>query len=183
MKTGAGLSARGLAGPVTGQGAGGAALASSLNLDKRLDNYFRGSKDEECYVDDVIRGAYNVNCLRAGCVKLDFVLKEKQLEANPTKSGFLVTGSERFKAKGQKDVKEKLLGNIVLKEMTCDSYLGDKLSREGLKCSIEATIKDKMEVEVERQKEAFMSFGHLLKTLGCKQLVDSRLESTCMSHA
>jgi hypothetical protein len=89
VKTGAGLSARGLAGPVTGQGGGGAALASSLNLDKGLDTYFRGSKDKECYgriklqplcyVDDIIRGAQDTNCLKAGCLKLDFVLKEKQL--------------------------------------------------------------------------------------------------------
>ena len=33
VMTGAGLTARGLAGPVTGQGGGGAALASALNLD------------------------------------------------------------------------------------------------------------------------------------------------------
>ena len=34
VKTGAGLSVRGLAGPVSGQGGGGAALASALNLEK-----------------------------------------------------------------------------------------------------------------------------------------------------
>ena len=49
VKTGAGMSATGLAGPVTGQGGGGAALASALNLDIGLDSYFRGSKDKECY--------------------------------------------------------------------------------------------------------------------------------------
>ena len=49
VKTGAGMSARGLAGPVTGQGGGGAALASALNLDLGLNSYFQGSRDEECY--------------------------------------------------------------------------------------------------------------------------------------
>ena len=87
VMTGAGLSARGLAGPVTGQGGGGAALASALNLDMGVDVYFRGSRDEECYgrvklqplifVDDLLRGAKDVNCLRAGCVKLDYVLRSK----------------------------------------------------------------------------------------------------------
>ena len=78
-------------------------------------------------------------------MKLKYVLKEKQLETHPTKSVFLVTGSEKFKAKVQKEVKEKLvvLGRIVLKEITCESYLGDKISSEGLQCSIEATIKDR----------------------------------------
>ena len=67
------------------------------------------------------------------------MLKEKQLEAHPSKFGFLVTGSEKFKAKVKKEVKEKpvVLGKIVMKEMMCKSYLGDKLSSEGLKCSIE----------------------------------------------
>ena len=61
-----------------------------------MDNYFRGSMDEEVYgrvklqplifVDDLLRGAKNMNCLRAGNVKLDYVLKEKQLEPHPTKS-------------------------------------------------------------------------------------------------
>ena len=98
VKTGAGPSARGLAGPVTSQGGGGAALASSLNLDKGLEKYFKGSKEEECYgrirlqplcyVDDILRGSQDANCLRAGSTKLDYVLKEKQLEAHPTKSGF-----------------------------------------------------------------------------------------------
>ena len=88
VMTGAGLTARGLAGPVTGQGGGGAALASALNLDMGVDDYFRGSKDEECYgrvrlqplifVDDLIRGAKNRNCLRAGCIKLDYVNPKKE---------------------------------------------------------------------------------------------------------
>ena len=58
------MSAQGLAGPVTAQGA---ALASALNLDKGVNTYFQGSKDEECYgrvqlqplcfVDDLLIGA------------------------------------------------------------------------------------------------------------------------------
>ena len=130
VMTGAGLTARGLVGPVTGQGGGGAALASALNLDMGVDNYFRGSKDEECYgrirlqplifVDDLLRGARDVNCLRAGCAKLDYVLREKQLEAHPTKSGYLVFGNEQFRAKVQNDVKGTpvMLGKVVMKEKT-----------------------------------------------------------------
>ena len=100
VKTGAGMSSRGLAGPVSGQGGGGAALASVLNLDKGVYNYFRGSMDKEVYgrvklqplifVDDLLIGAKNMNCLRAGHVKLDYVLKEKQLEPHPAKLGFLI---------------------------------------------------------------------------------------------
>ena len=65
VRTGAGVSARGLAGPVTGQGGGGAALASALNLDLGVDRYFNNSISEDCYgtirlqplsyIDDVSR--------------------------------------------------------------------------------------------------------------------------------
>ena len=76
-----------------------------------------------------------MNCLRAGHVKLDYVLKEKQLEPHPTKSGFLIFGSEGFKAKAKQDAQEKplMLGDIEVKEKKTDSYLGDKLCSEGLR--------------------------------------------------
>jgi hypothetical protein len=155
VMTGAGLTARGLAGPVTGQGGGGAALASALNLDMGVNDYFHGSKDEECYgrvrlqplifVDDLIRGSKDINCLRAGCVKLDYVLKGKQLQAHPDKSGFLVFGSDKFKAKAEHEVSEApvMLGSIVLSEKKSEKYMGDILCSEGLRTSVEASIKDR----------------------------------------
>ena len=39
VRTGSGVSARGLAGPVTGQGGGRAALASALDLDRGINTY------------------------------------------------------------------------------------------------------------------------------------------------
>jgi hypothetical protein len=36
-----------------------------------------------------------------------------------------------------------MLGKIELKEKKTESYLGDKLSSEGLKSSVEETIKDR----------------------------------------
>ena len=44
VRTGSGLTSIGLAGPVTGQGGGGAALASALNLDLGIESYFEGGK-------------------------------------------------------------------------------------------------------------------------------------------
>ena len=109
------LSAQWLAGPVTGQGGGGAALASALNLDRRLDTYFRGSKDAECYgriklqpltyIDDIMRGTKDLTCLRAGNVKLDCVLRQKQLETHPSKSCYLVKSSRpRFNMNAKKSL-------------------------------------------------------------------------------
>ena len=108
VKTGGGMSSRGMAGPVTGQGGGGAALASALNLDLGLDSYFKGSKDEECYVtvrlqpliymDDTARASHSMNAMRAGNIKLSALALEKQLEYHPSKSGYLIFGSEAFQA-------------------------------------------------------------------------------------
>ena len=94
VKTGAGLSARGLAGPVTGQGGGGAALASALNLDRGVETYFRGSKDEDTYgrvklqpliyVDDLLRSTHNMNCL-GWKYKARFSPKREAVRSTPGK--------------------------------------------------------------------------------------------------
>ena len=86
-----------------------------------------------------------MNCLRAGNTKLDFLLREKQLEAHPAKSGYLIYGREGFRAKAEHEAMEKpiMLGQIVMKEKISEAYLGDILCSEGLEASIKATIKDR----------------------------------------
>ena len=155
VKTGAGLSARGLAGQVTGQGGGGAALASALNLDLGLHSYFRGSRDEECYgrirlqplsyVDDTARASQDVTTMRAGNTKLACLMMEKQLEIHNLKSGFLIFGTEAFKAASRLDVQESpvMLGKVQINEKITDKYLGDILSSLGLRASVEATVKER----------------------------------------
>ena len=87
VRTGAGVSARGLAGPVTGQGGGGEALASALNLDLGLERYFEDSTDEDCYgavrfqpqacIDDIARSSPDTNSVRAGNAKFSSLAAEK----------------------------------------------------------------------------------------------------------
>ena len=87
------MSARGLAGPCTGQGGSGAALASALNLDLGVNTYFCGSKDEDNYgkvrlqplsfVDDLIRANPDMNSMRAGNWKFSSLAAEKQLQYHP----------------------------------------------------------------------------------------------------
>jgi hypothetical protein len=155
VKTGAGMSARGLAGPVTGQGGGGAALASALNLDLGLDAYFRGSKDEECYgtvrmqplvyMDDTARASHNMISMRAGNIKLAALALEKQLQNHPRNSGYLVFGSEGYRAACWMEAQEApvTLGEIIMKEKSTEKYLRDILSCKGLSASVEATIKER----------------------------------------
>ena len=133
---------------------GGAALASSLNLDLGVHSYFRGSTDEDSYgsvrlqpllfVDDLM-SSKDVSSTRAGNVKLDAVMKEKFLQIHPVKSGFLLISNEKFKANVRIEAAESpiMCGEIETKERLVESYLGDKISNIGLVASVEATIKDR----------------------------------------
>ena len=104
VRTGSGVSDRGLAGPVTGQGGGGAALASALNLDLGIDSYFSGSVDEDCYgkirlqpltyIDDVNRSSPDLNSVSAGNIKFSSLAAEKQSKYHPKKSCNLVYGPD-----------------------------------------------------------------------------------------
>lgn len=139
VRTGSGVTARGLAGPVTGQGGGGAALASALNLDLGLESYFGGSNDEDCYgnvrlqpltyIDDVNRSSPTLNSVRAGNIKFSSLAKEKQLKYHPKKSCYLVYGPDSFKAKVQLEALEEpvQLGKDIIQEKQEEKYLGDIL--------------------------------------------------------
>ena len=77
----------------TGQGGGGAELASALNLDLGIDSYFSGSIDEDSYgkislqpltyIDDVSRSSPDLNSVRAGNIKFSSRAAEKQLKYHP----------------------------------------------------------------------------------------------------
>ena len=85
------------AGELIGQGTGGGALVSSINLDKGMEEFFKGSGDEITYgevrlqplmfQDDVVRLTDSVHAARAGNTRIMNVVKLKQLEMHPEKLG------------------------------------------------------------------------------------------------
>ena len=155
VRTGSGVTARGLAGSVTGQGGGGAALASALNLDRGINTYFSGSIDEDSYravrlqpltyIDDVNRNSPNLNSVRAGNLKFASLAAEKQLKYHQKKSGYLVYGPDNYKAQVKLEALEEpvMLGKNPLQEKNQEKYLGDILDSQGLAESVEATVKDR----------------------------------------
>ena len=155
VRTGAGCTEIGYAGGVTGQGGSGAALASALNLDSGVNSYFAGSKDEDCYggirlqplsyIDDLLRCTNNVSCTRAGNIKLSMFLEEKQLEAHPKKTCYILIGSKKLKKNVRKEIEVNpfVLGKVAIKEKVCDKYLGDILSSGGVADSIDATVDER----------------------------------------
>ena len=153
--TGSGQSEEGEARLLVGQGGILATLASQLNLDMGINDYFKSSKDEECYgsirlqpltfQDDELSCSSEVRQVRAQAIKMNFVLQEKGLEIHPEKSGFLAIGCKKFKDEVAKETKEDpiMFGDIPLKEKVKLKYLGDILDERGLTASVEETIRDR----------------------------------------
>ena len=144
-----------LAGPVTGQGGGGADLASALNLDIGVQDYFGDSIDKDCYgsvrlqpliyIDDVNRSCIDVNSMRAGNEKFASMATGKQLKYHPKNHVFLIFGTENFKARSRLEIQEEpvMLGESKILEKQEEKYLGDILSSEGLSESVQCTVKDR----------------------------------------
>ena len=111
VNTAVGMSGSAEAGELIGQGSAGGALASQANIDHGLDRYFLGSGDEMHYgnvrlqplafQDDIARMARNVNEAVVGNIKMESMMKEKQLEVHPDKTGYIVLGSRTFKESGK----------------------------------------------------------------------------------
>ena len=131
----------------------GAALASQLNVDLGIESYFEGSGDEPYYgevrlqplafQDDISRLATSTMTAQVGNIKLSTMMKEKQLECHPDKTGYIVMGTEKFKEKVEKETCESPLvfGDFEVKEKKSDKYLGDWFDGRGLAESVETTIK------------------------------------------
>ena len=114
VATPSGMTEKGEAGELCGQGSGGAALASQLDIDLGIKNYFENSKDEASYgsvriqqqtfQDDIQRIAANVSSARIGNVKLERMLSERLLSCHPKKTCFVLVGSLKYKKQVKKEL-------------------------------------------------------------------------------
>ena len=102
-----------------GQGSGGAALASGLDIARGVQSYFAGSQDEvsygrvrsqpQSYQDDILRLAPDVFSARSGNAKLTAMMRERQLTCHPTKTCYLVYGSKQYKEQAKKELDQEPL--------------------------------------------------------------------------
>ena len=97
------------------------------------------------YMDDTARANYSMESMRAGYIKLASLMMKIQLQVHPKKSGYLLFGSETFKAACRMEAEEApvLLGNISVGEKVSEKYLGDILHSQGLSASVKATIQSR----------------------------------------
>ena len=104
IKTGCGMTDGEDVGEIIGQGSGGAALVSQVNLDHGVNDMFCGSTDEVYYgtvrvqpvifQDDILRLGDSLPSVIAGNVKMDAIMNQKKLKFNADKTGFIMMVSE-----------------------------------------------------------------------------------------
>ena len=153
VKTGTGYSEWADAGELIGQGTGGGALVSSVNLDKDMEEFFGGSSSEVTYgelrlqplmfQDDVVRMAVDLGSARAGNERLASLVKLKQLEMHPDKTGMILFGNHESL---HKEIEENpvMFNDFETKPKVMDKWLGEMFHMDGLGASVEATVNERM---------------------------------------
>ena len=135
-----------------GQGTVEGAIASAVNLDNGVRDFFKDSEDEIHYLgiplgpllfqDDVARLSLTVESAQNGNERMMNVAETKLLNFNQQKSCFAIFGSERRRLEMLNELSTsplKLDGNDMVHEASI-KYLGDILSERGLADSVAMTI-------------------------------------------
>ena len=156
VNTACGMTDTAEAGDLVGQGTAGAGLVSQLNLDMGMQSFFSSSSDEmhygrvrveyTAYQDDVGKPSGSVKEANVHMVKMAKMLKDKGLEAHPSKTGYILfKGSKKDKEQMEKELllMPLVFGEFKMKRKTQDKYLGHILHEDGLTASVAATVKDR----------------------------------------
>ena len=156
VRTGVGYSDYVDAGPLLGQGSGGAALYSQKYLDTRVGMMFEGSIDEMRYgcvrgspvifQDDIARGVASVDAANAGNVKMDTIVSQGQLSFHPDKTGYILMGSQVQIEEMREEIERKPIrcGDFITKEKMADKWLGMWLHSDGLSASVQKTVEERV---------------------------------------
>ena len=140
VRTGCGLTDWEEAGDGLGQGSGGAAKVSALNLDRKLDSIFNGSKQminyggvrqqPYAFQDDAMVMVDKVTDLRVVVRDMDTVMNMMQVQPNKSKCGYLLLGPKKLVEEARKKLEEfpVMVGNWRVQELKKEKWLGDQIS-------------------------------------------------------
>ena len=154
VKTGCGYSSWGEAGDSLGQGSGAAAKVSALNLDRKLERVFGGSKQmlkygnvqqqPYCFLDDSLCMVDKVEDLGVVVHGMETVMNMMQVQSNQSKCGYILIGPKHLVQEARKKLDERPIkvGDWVVKELQKEKWLGDQLCN-GLSRSVMATIQNR----------------------------------------
>ena len=152
VRTGVGITDKRDIDETLGQGSLGGAIASSLNLSLGFKDYFASSQDEICYgrvrieslifQDDVARCSTSRDRAQNGNIRIETIMKSKQLDVHPDKTCYLLTtGKENYNKIQQEIVDNPLMyDNFVVKNKKQQKYLGDIIHEDGPAASHFATV-------------------------------------------
>ena len=140
-----------------GQGTGGAALVSSLNIGCSIDEAFKNKMSTKIgdvkinsptFMDDISNLCDDLEKARDASGAIQGALGPKGLSINQSKSKYLIIGDKNMKKRERilKDAKANpiRLGDAVIENSTCEKYLGDMIEEKGCAASITETIKERI---------------------------------------
>ena len=140
-----------------GQGTGGAALVSSLNIGCSIDEAFKNKTSTKIgdvkinsptFMDDISNLCDDLEKARDASKAIQGALGPKGLSINQSKSKYLIIGDKNMKKRERilKDAKANpiRLGEAVIENSTCEKYLGDMIEEKGCAASITETIKERI---------------------------------------
>ena len=154
VKTGCGFTEWEEAGDCLGQGSGGAAKVSALNLDRKLDRIFHSSKQmikyggvrqqPYAFQDDAMAMVENITDLRVVVRDMDTVMNLMQVWPNTSKCGYLLMGPKKLVEEARKKLQETpvMVDNWRVQELKTEKWLGDQICN-GLARSVMATIQSR----------------------------------------
>ena len=95
------------------------------------------------FQDDVVRLAMNVSAARAGNERIMNVVKLKQLEMHPDKTGVIIFGDKKSVAR---EIEQEPIrfNDFVTKPKVMDKWLGEMFHLDGLGSSVNATVEDRV---------------------------------------
>ena len=137
-----------------GQGSGGAALVSSLNLGCAIDDTFQNQASTKignlglnslCFQDDISKLNDDLNEARRGCSLINETLVQKQLSINNDKCKYLIIGRPAYRKKVLSETSKTPLemGGKTIEHSEKEKYLGDIIHEKGCVESITETIKER----------------------------------------
>ena len=104
--------------------------------------YGRVRCNPQAFQDDIARLADWVDSTNYGNVKIAEMLQLKGLDCHPTKTTYIVIGTEKYKRDIEVQIQRSpvVFGGFQCKPKQEDKYLGDMISSKGLEASVQATI-------------------------------------------
>ena len=97
------------------------------------------------FQDDIFSLSGTINAARSSLLKVDTVMKMKQLTLNKDKTAYVLFGNTSMQQNIRNELKSEPLmcGTFQVKEKESDKYLGEMFHRDGLSRSVEETIKSR----------------------------------------